>query len=135
MKTLDWLQVVGWYVFTVATMVAIAAAFGRTPLGSPLSTGLVVVPPMIGANVVIRAHGLDRALPWRLLATTVAALIALAAVVLAVGQATLGWQGGWTQTAAFAGPCAVLYPLVASRLLPRRARLSALGSSPNAGAR
>ena len=125
MKTLDWLQVVGWYAVSVAMMLVLGVAVGRTPFGGPLSTGIVVVPPMIAANMVIRAHGAALPLPWRLLATTMAVLVALAAVVIAIGQATVGWEGGWKQNVAFAGACALVYPLLTAALLRRKARYAA----------
>ncbi len=121
MRRLDWLQVVGWYAFGVAIARVLGVASGSAPFGGPLGTGVVIVPAMAAANVLIRPHGPARPLPWRLLAIGVVVIASLQAVVLAVGQATVGWQGGWRDNVAFAAFSAVVYPVVVASFHRRQA--------------
>jgi hypothetical protein len=124
MTMLDWLKVVGWYAVGVAMARVFGAAFGSAPFGGPLGSSVVVVPAMVATNVVIRTHGPALPLPWRLLAIGIAVIASLQAVVLAIGQATVGWQGGWRENVAFAAFSAILYPLAVAWLHRRQARSS-----------
>jgi hypothetical protein len=128
MTRLDWLKVVGWYVVAVAMMQVIGVAAGSAPFGGPLSTGAVVVPPMVATNVAIRTHGRARPIPRHLLASVIGVIASLQAVMLAIGQATVGWQLGWQGNAAFAAFSAIVYPLAIAWLHRRQAGTSGLAA-------
>jgi hypothetical protein len=125
---LDWLKFVGWYAMGAAVAVTAGYLFGGPRFGEPIYAIVVFIAAGTPVHAGVRAWPL----PFRPTLMVMAALMALGALAVALGEATVGWHFGWKDALALAGMAAVFYPLLFNWAGRRKARTAAFATDPNA---
>jgi hypothetical protein len=123
MKALEGLKLIGWYVMGAAMALAAGYLFGRQ-LGAPLQPIVAFLAAGAAAHAGAPAYPLSPRRTW----ITMATLMALGGLGVAVGEATVGWDLGWTTALALAGWAALFYPLLFNWAARRKARAAALAT-------
>jgi hypothetical protein len=127
MTRLDWLKFVGWYAMGTVVALATGYLFRRLP-SAPIQPIVVFIAAGTSGHAGVPAYPLPRRSKW----TVMAALMTLGGLAVAVGEATVGWDLGWTDALAIAGFAALFYPLLFNWAARRKARAAALATDASA---
>jgi hypothetical protein len=127
MTRVDWLKFVGWYAMGTVVALATGCLFGRL-LGAPIQPIVVFIAAGTAGHAGVPAYPLAR----RSMLTVMAALMTLGGLAVVFGEATVGWDLGWTTALAVAGCAALFYPLLSNWAARRKARAAALATDASA---